>query len=810
MSEPLTRRAVALVRARLRSGRREPADDGTEVVRDLRVVPLALAAWAAAWVGTAGRPEPGPLVVVGLLLGATGALLLRSQARRRGARPAGAGAWLAATVLVALVVGVLGGVQAWRLRSGPPARLAAAEAVVTARLELRSDARLVAGTPSRPPVLLADARLLELAGRGGRWQVRAPVTLLVTGTEVGWWSARPVGTVVVLEGRLQSPAPGDDVAAVLRVRARPIAVTPPGAGGRLVERVREGLRQAVARRPPDPRALVPALVLGDTSRITPELRAVFQTTGLTHLTAVSGANLTLLLAFLLLGARWAGVRGWWLRGVGLLGVAVFVALCRTEPSVLRAAAMGLVALAALGAGGRRAGVRNLGVAMLGLLLVEPFLSRSWGFALSVLASGGIIWWARSWADVLARWLPRLVAETVTLPLAAHLATLPAVVVLSGQVSVVGLLANAVAGPFVGPATVLGFAAAGASLLSAPAAAGLGWGAAWSAQAIVTVARLGAQLPGASVGWPAGPAAVAVLALGCLAVALLVPWLLARRLPTLLLALLLLVVLVRVPTAPGWPPAGWRLVVCDVGQGDGVVLRAGPGSAVVVDTGPDPARVRRCLDALGVQTVPLLVLTHFHADHTDGLPGVLAGRAVQQLWTSPLAEPAGEVAAIRAAAAAEGAVVTVAGPTTRVRVGAVGLRVVGPLPPRGSGSDQDAAQNDASVVLVADVDGLTVLLTGDLEPPGQRALLAAGVDLRAAVLKVPHHGSARQEPAFFAATGARLAVASAGQDNDYGHPAPRTVQLARSLGMTVLSTDRAGGVAVTGRDADLGVVTQRPP
>jgi ComEC/Rec2-related protein len=115
---------------------------------------------------------------------------------------------------------------------------------------------------------------------------------------------------------------------------------------------------------------------------------------LTHLTAVSGANLTLLLAFLLTVARWLGVRGWLLRGGGLVGVLVFVALCRTEPSVLRAAAMGLVALAALGSGSRSAGLRNLAVAMMILLLVDPFLGRSIGFALSVLACAGIVWWAR--------------------------------------------------------------------------------------------------------------------------------------------------------------------------------------------------------------------------------------------------------------------------------------------------------------------------------------------------------------------------------------------------------------------------------
>ena len=124
------------------------------------------------------------------------------------------------------------------------------------------------------------------------------------------------------------------------------------AGLRLVERVRAGLRQAVVNRAQEPRALVPALVLGDTSGLRPELTEDFVTTGLTHLTAVSGANLTLLLAFLLTTARWVRRTRVVAALVGLAGVIIFVALCRTEPSVLRAAAMGLVALAALGSGSR--------------------------------------------------------------------------------------------------------------------------------------------------------------------------------------------------------------------------------------------------------------------------------------------------------------------------------------------------------------------------------------------------------------------------------------------------------------------------
>ncbi|KOG89669.1 hypothetical protein ADK38_12985, partial [Streptomyces varsoviensis] len=70
----------------------------------------------------------------------------------------------------------------------------------------------------------------------------------------------------------------------------------------------------------------------------------------------------------------------------------------------------------------------------------------------------------------------------------------------------------------------------------------------------------------------------------------------------------------------------------------------PGTAVVVDAGPEPRAVDRCLSDLGVETVPLLVLTHFHADHTEGLPGALRGRAVGAIETTTLEEPPEQVAA----------------------------------------------------------------------------------------------------------------------------------------------------------------------
>jgi competence protein ComEC len=547
--------------------------------------------------------------------------------------------------------------------------------------------------------------------------------------------------------------------------------------------------------------------VGDTSGLPAELKAEFAATGLAHLTAVSGANLTLLLAFVLPVARWAGVRGWGLRITGLLGVMAFVALCRTEPSVLRAAAMGLVALAALGSGAGRAGLRNLAVAMVALLLLDPFLGRSIGFALSVLASAGILAWARSWSTRLAGWLPRVVADAVAVSLAAHLATLPVVAAISGQVSLSGLFANIVAGPFVGPATVLGFAAAGLSLVTAVGAAVCGFGAAWCAQVIIWVAHHGAQLPGSAWPWPVTPPALVWLAVGALTAGLALRWVLTRPWLALALAVVMVIGLLGPPAPPGWPPRGWRLVACDVGQGDGLVVRAAADAAVVVDAGPDPVPMRRCLDQLGVRAVPVLVLTHFHADHVDGLDGVLANRAVGQVWVSALASPAVQVREVTEAIEQRRIPVARPQPGVRVGVGELGLEVIGPVTGPDPAPDSPA-ENDSSLVIMVHAPGLRILLTGDLEPAGQTALLDRGADLRADVLKVPHHGSARQDPAFFAATGARLAIASAGRDNDYGHPAPRTVQLARSFGMTVLRTDEQGSAAVTVRDGQVAAVTQR--
>lgn len=772
---------------------------------DLRLVPLALAAWVGAWVGTGGSLE-----LVGLGGMATGVLAAAAAVRR---------SWLlVAVVLVAVGALGVGALQAAQLSNGPLADLARAGAVVRADVTVTADPQLHPAVGPKPPYVTARATVHEAAGRGRDYRARAPVLVVASGARAGAWAALPVGSTVQVTGRWAAPSAGEDLVAVIRITGREEVVTGPNLWLRAVQRVRAGLRAAVQHRRPEQRALVPALVLGDTGGLTTALKQDFQTTALTHLTAVSGENLTLLLASMLLAARWMGVRGWWLRGVGVFGIVAFVGLCRTEPSVLRAAAMGLVALAALGAGGRHKGPRHLAVAMIGLLLLDPWLARSLGFALSVLASAGIIWWSGRWTAALRRWLPGPAAEAIGVPLAAHLATVPVVAAIAGRVSLVGVLANGLAGPLVGPATVLGFAAAWLSLVSTRLAAVAGFGAAWCSQGILWVAHLGAAVPGASRQWPTSVLGLAVLTLASLGLGVVMPLLLRTPWISLPLAVLLVLVLVRAPAVPGWPPSHWVLVACDVGQGDGLVVRAADHRAVLIDAGPDPVRIDTCLRQLQVTDLPLVVLTHFHADHVGGLTGALNRRRVGQILISPLAAPAREAAAVAALARARNIPLTVGGPGQRFTVGESSWQVIGPLSvvplaadsQAGASDPESSVENDASLVALVTVDGIRLLLSGDAEPDSQARILQSGVDLHADVLKVPHHGSVHQDAEFLAASHARVAIASAGLHNDYGHPSPRTLQRVQDDGMTVLRTDLDGSVAVSVIGGQLRLFAQHHP
>ncbi|MER7224614.1 ComEC/Rec2 family competence protein [Streptomyces rubradiris] len=648
-------------------------------------------------------------------------------------------ATVAAVLLCAAAAAVSAGLHGADVRRGPVPELARRFAAVTAEVELSGDPWLsgprASGDHMAPVAVLARAEVRSVeAADGRRMRVRTPVLLIIDadvpapeasagrsrspgppsgadrhrpGGRAAWLGLLP-STRLRVGGRL-APAltGGDRTAAVLRVRGRPVPriVAGPSGPQRLAGRLRAGLREATEDLPGDARALLPGLVVGDTSRITPELEHAFDETDLAHILAVSGSNLTVLLA-LLIGPPGLAQRaerrglapclGLSLRMTAALAGALtlgFVIVCRPDPSVLRAAACGAVALLALATGRRRSLIPALATAVLLLVLYDPWLARSYGFLLSVLATGALLVLAPGWSEALRRRrVPPRLAEALAAAAAAQAVCAPVVAVLSARVSLVAVPCNLLAEVAVAPATVLGFTALATAPLLMPVAKALAWCASWPAGCIAAVARAGAALPGAGVDWPGSWPGALALAAVTVAVVAIGRRLLRHPLWCGLLGILLVLVVAR--PAPltrvitGWPPPGWRFAVCDVGQGDATVLAAGEGTGVVVDAGPDPALVDDCLRRLGITRVPLVILTHFHADHVAGLPGVLRGRSVAAIETTGLAEPPDQARFVRREAAERHIPVVTAAAGEERRVGPLTWRVLWP-PPQGAGTPSGA-------------------------------------------------------------------------------------------------------------------------
>ena len=772
---------------------------------DQRAVLLAAAAWLGA---LAGFWLPVPMLAG--LLGAAAVALLAALGIRRGrppgagdavTGPAGRGVALVGALGVAAAAAAVAVLHVQALRHSSVAALADGHRWVQVTGTVASDPVLKRGRYG--PYIMFRLTADQVTTRGAPQPTHVPV--LVFGDRN--LHALALGSTIRVRGRL-APADGGDLAGVLSTAGAASVLGRPGQLLDAAAAVRAGIRAAAAPLRPDERALLPALVDGEDGAMSDQLAEDLQISGLTHLAAVSGTNLTLLVGFLLIVARWAGVRARGLVVVGALGVVGFVLLARGQPSVLRAAAMGSVALIGMGSNGRQRGGRALGVAVVTLVLFDPWLATSLGFALSTLATAGILFLAPPWRDALATWLPRWAAEAVAVPFAAQLVCTPIIAAISGRVSLIAVAANMLVAVVVGPATVLGLVG-GLAMLVVPRLGLLcGQLAGWFVWWIVTVGEHCARLPTAALDWSPGAVSVMVLAASCLAVALAMPRVLVHRWWCAAGAALLVVTMTRPLPSPGWPPAGWVLVACDVGQGDGLVLNAGHGAGVVVDTGPDPLLMSRCLSRLGVRRLPVVLLTHFHADHITGLPAVLAGWPVGVLDVTAIRVPPEGAAEVDRWAAAAHVPVRVPAYDEVDRVGALTWQVIGP---QGgihgdANGEEGSVANNASLVLLVRVRGISILMSGDMEPEAQQTLHHDFPGLRVDVLKVPHHGSRYQDPALLGSLGARLAVISVGKANDYGHPAPSTLRLLHHDGMLVRRTDQDGAVAVLVRDHRLRVVT----
>ena len=539
---------------------------------------------------------------------------------------------------------------------------------------------------------------------------------------------------------------------------------------RALERVRAALRDETFKVGGDSASLIPGMVIGDTSLQSSALTELMLKAGLSHLTAVSGANFAIVSAFIfgLVGIFFPNRRIQ--VTVTILALVLFVLLVRPTPSVLRAGVMALVFLISKLTGRKSAGANSLAVAIAILLLMNPFQAFEAGFILSVLATAGLIFFAPAVAARIPG--PRLLGELISIPTAATLFCAPYLMLLSGSMSTGTILLNILVAPVVPFVTILGFVATLTVLPASPVASVLlelaDFGTSW----ILFIASWSESMPSIVTSAPA---------LIMLAASIVILKFFGMRVATLILLILLVFVANQRFLFPG---DEWRIGQCDVGQGDALLVNLGHRSAILFDAGPDPSLLERCLELFQIERLPLVVISHSHADHLQGLSGI-GEREVGEIWSNR------ELASISTRIVRSG---------FRSQVGSSKIEILWPetgAESFESVSGDGSAENNRSVVALVELDGVRALITGDIEPGAQSEILdgLSKID----VIKVPHHGSKYQELELF--NGASVFLVSVGE-NSYGHPDIGLISSLESLG-SVFRSDLDGSIALSWRSDAYG-------
>ena len=582
----------------------------------------------------------------------------------------------------------------------------------------------------------------------------------------------------------------------------------------MVATLRDDFRRATAGLSTPVKGLSRGMVIGDTRAMPDQQREDMRVSGLTHLTAVSGAHFAVV-AVLLHGILRRMKTPRVVRAVAAaLGMAGFACLVFPDASVVRALAMALVGAVAVAWGRPAHALPALALAVIALVCVDPFVSLEAGFALSVSAVAAIILWAPRLRVIFGAVMPPTLAMLVSVPLAAQAACAPILILLEPRVSVYAVVANLVAASFAAPVTLVGLCAVLVGPLSHAAATWAAWLASTAAWPVAAVARIAASTPGATVSWPAGLVGGLTLAV----LTAVVMWWTAERGSThakalaTALALALVVVAAHADQAWQWAspvPDQWAIVACDVGQGDMMMLRVGVHSAAIIDTGPGDGSASACMRRYGVSEVPLLILTHPHADHDGGISEVLATAHVGTAWIPQVSTLEGfDPAARRLTEAGVDVGVPEVGErwnATQLELTVRQARPVSPAPPVGTRVD-GTVLNDASLVVTGVVHGVSVLALGDVEDDAQRDLESAmGGAIAVDVVKVAHHGSRVQDAGLAARIEAAVAIVSVGAGNTYGHPSDKALALYGQGGTRVIRTDTCADVVVW-RDRGLRVAS----
>ena len=719
---------------------------------------------------------------------------------------------------------------------------------------------------------------------GGRWHaLEGVVRLSVSGELVadhiaGWRNGRLIRVPSTLRQPARHANPGTPDG-LDRLYARGIHligsvksallvdVLAPGAareewGARMRAAVRRAVDATAGAHDPQSAAIVTAVLIGDRAGLDPAMTDRLQRGGTYHVIAISGGNIAILTAALLLLLRLAGLTGRLPAVIVIGSLLAYGQVVASEPSVTRALFVAIVVLAAQAVDQRADPINTLTLAAGGLTLVDPRAPFNPGFQLTFGATAGLLigvprmmaWLGEQWPTAgepdggdnssksasrnrsrLAaggRHLTVAVVGLLVATVCAELALFPVAVLHFSRVTLAGLLLNFAAIPLMTVTQMAGMAAVGLYASGVAGAASLaGWTAHLASTGIVESARFADWAPW--LAWRLPPPwlpVVGVYYAGWLA------WLAAgnhwlRRAGQGMVALGAGMMLVA--PFPGWPGAMaddactlladrakqadrqrfLRVHMLDVDQADATLVRFPDGQTLLVDAAGDVLEgpfdvgariVVPAIWALGVRSLDYLAITHGDPDHAGGGVAVVRDLRPREVWEGVPVPSSPILNAVRAAATEGGALWRTVRTGDRVSIGGVEVRILHPPAPDW---ERPRVRNDDSVVIELRHGGVSIVLPGDIGADVEPVVAAALDPVPLRILKVPHHGSRTSSSAMFVqALTPSLAVVSAGRRNLFGHPHPDVVSRYERAGAELLQTGYDGAVALCSDGSRVGVST----
>lgn len=786
---------------------------------DLRLLPAALVAWAAALTAVHSAAETS--LRLGAVLGGVG--LISAAALALLPRASSARLWgTAVQTVLCLVIGacvmVSAGMAQHRQQSSGWAEAVDSDVPVEVTLRISADPRPLAGpSPTGDdaagtctPAVVTHARL---GTEEARQHIGADVVLIDR-------DAAPVRLVAGkryrLTARLAPTGSGNQVTAlVMPFGDHEPQLLPEDSWTQLTalfNSVRTDTAEAAGVAVGAGPAMLPGVVLGDRSQQSPELTESMRISGLSHMTVVSGTHTSLVMGALLGLVRLSRAPRWVIPPVLIAGLILYVLLVQPAPSVIRAAVMGSIGAMAVFAGRGRASSALLWSCVILLLLYDPWYATAAAFQLSVAATAGIVVVGHRLKLIFDRWMPGILAGPLALAVSAQLFVTPVLLPIAEGITLYSIPANILAGPLLPFAVVPGTLAAVLVTALPWLSTVLLWLAGFPSAGIAMIGSWVSELPQALAPWPEGWQGWAMAGLYvAAAIVLCWPIIQARRprrgelgLLGVVAGMLISIVIPTDALFPAGPPEQWRFALCDVGQGDMLVVRTAERAGIVVDAGEDPQLAEQCLQRLDLETVEVLMITHEHHDHYGGTPGVARAAEVEQIiYSASAGWGPGEAIAELDADFSE----------VPERRGQVGDRLVygGPYPAAWSiwaAAEYHVNANDNSLVTLFELwdekgpadavgsanDPLRLLALGDLEEEAAQILLhAESLPEQVDVLKVAHHGAANGGTQILQDLQPPVGLISVGEDNSYGHPAPGIIDALGEMGSAVYRTDTHGTV-----------------